>query len=31
VRIQGEVELQDIDPRLAQEPELAALHMPLDK
>jgi hypothetical protein len=29
--IQGEVKLQDVDPRLAQEPELATLHMLLDE
>ena len=29
--IQGEVELQDVDPRLAQEPELAAFGMLLDE
>jgi len=29
--IQGQVELQDVDPRLAQEPELAAFHMLLDQ
>ncbi len=29
--VQGEVELQDVDPRLAQKPELAALHMLLDE
>ena len=29
--IQGEVELQDVDPRLAQESELAAFHLLLDE
>lgn len=30
-RIQGKIEFQDVDPRLAQESELAALHVLLNE